>query len=106
MACQDSDIPAYIIKSDSNVFAKAFYSEFNRSLETSSFPATIKLAIRLEKDRKVSELPNQSKVFERCFCNQIAQFFNKILSKHETCFRQGHSAQHCTIVLLKIGRRV
>ena len=37
---------------------------------------------RSEKDnyRLVSILPNLSKVFGRCIYNQIAQFFDKILS--------------------------
>ena len=49
----------------------------------------------------VTILPNLSKVFETCIYNQIAQFFDKILSKHQCSFRQGHSAQHCQIVLLE-----
>ena len=46
-------------------------------------------------------LPNLPKVFERCIYNQIAQFFDKILSKHKCSFRKGHSAQHSLIVLLE-----
>ena len=34
------------------------------------------------------------------FYNQIAHFFDKILFKHQCCFRQGHNAHHCLIVLL------
>ena len=58
---------------------------------------------RLEKDnyRLVSILPNLSKVFERCIYNQISQFFDKILSKHQCVFRQGHSALHFRAVLLE-----
>ena len=58
---------------------------------------------RSEKDnyRPVSILPNLSKVFERCIYNQIAQFFDKILSKHQCGFRKGHSAQHALIVFLE-----
>ena len=70
------------------------YSEFNRPLETSVLPPTLKLANvttahkkgnRLEKDnyRPVSFLPNLLKVFGRFTYNQIAQFFDKILSKHQ-----------------------
>ena len=57
---------------------------------------------RSEKDnyRPVSILPNLSKVFERCIYNQIARFFDKILSKHQCCFRNGHSAQHFLIVMI------
>ena len=58
---------------------------------------------RSEKDnyRPVNILPYLSKVFERCFYNQMAQFFDKILSKHQCGFRNGHSAQKFLIVLLE-----
>ena len=50
---------------------------------------------RSEKDnyRPVSVLHNLSNVSERFIYNQIAQFFDKILSKHQCSFRKGHSAQ-------------
>ena len=111
-ACQDCDIPTKVIKSNSDIFTDALYSEFNRSLETSIFPPSMKLADvttvhkksnRSEKEnyRPVSILPNLSKVFERCIYNRIAQFFDKILSKHQCGFRKGHSAQDSLIVLLE-----
>ena len=111
-ACQDSDIPTKVIKSNSDIFTDALHSEFNRSLETSVFPLSIKLANvtpahkkgnRSEKDnyRPVSILLNLLKVFERCIYNQIVQFFDKILSKHQCSFRKGHSTQFSLIVLLK-----
>ena len=109
---QDSDISTKVIKSNSGIFTDALCSEFNISLETSVFPLSMKLANvtpvhkkgnRSEKDnyRPVSILPNLSKVFERCIYNQIAQFFDKILSKHQYGFRKGHSAQHSLTVLLE-----
>ena len=51
--------------------------------------------------RPVSMLPNLSKVFERYIHNQIDQFFDKVLSKHQCGFRKGHSAQPSLIVLLE-----
>ena len=111
-ACQDSDIPAKAMKSNSDIFTDALYSEFNRSLETNVFPPSMELANvtpvhkkgnRSEKNnyQPVSILPNLSKVFERCIYNQIAQFFDKILSKHQCGLRKGHNAQHSLIVLLE-----
>ena len=87
-ACQGFDIPTKVIKSNSDIFTDAFYSEFNRSLETSVFPPSMKLANvtpahkksnRSQKDnyRPVSTLPSLSKVFERCIYNQIAQIFDE-----------------------------
>ena len=104
-ACQDSDIPAKVFKSNSDIFTDALYSKFHRSLETSVFPPSMKLANvkpvhkkgnRLEKVdyRPLNILPNLSKGFERCIYNQIAQFFDKMLSKYQCGFRKGHSAQH------------
>ena len=43
-ACQDSDIPTKVIKSNSDNFTDALYSEFNRPLETSVFLPSMKLA--------------------------------------------------------------
>ena len=42
-ACQDSDIPTKIIKSNSDIFTDVLYSEFSKSLETSAFPPSMKL---------------------------------------------------------------
>ena len=68
-ACQDSDIPAKVIKSNSVIFTDALYSDFSRYLETSVSPPSMKLANvtpvhkkvnRSEKEnyRPVSILPN------------------------------------------------
>ena len=111
-ACQDSDIPTKAMKSISDIFTDTLYSKFNRSLETNVFPPSMKLANvtpihkkgnRSEKDnnRLVSILPNLAKVFERCTNNQIAQYFDKILSKRQCGFRKGHSAEHSLIVPLE-----
>ena len=80
-ACQDSDITTKVIKSNSDIFTDALYFEFNRSLEKSVFPPSMKLANvtpvykkgnRSEKDRPVRILPNLPKIFKRCIYNQIA----------------------------------
>ena len=79
-ACQDSDIPTKVIKSNLDIFIDALYSEFNRSLETSDFAPSMKLANVTpvhkkgncsEKDNywPVSIVPNLSKGFERCIYN-------------------------------------
>ena len=76
-ACQDFDIQTKVIKSNSYIFTDALYSEFDRSLETTVFPPSMKLAnvtpvhkkgnrSGKDNDRPVSILPNLSKVFERC----------------------------------------
>ena len=73
-ACQDFDIQTKVIKSNSYIFTDALYSEFDRSLETTVFPPSMKLANvtpvhkkgnRSEKGdyRPISILPNLPKVF-------------------------------------------
>ena len=119
-ACQGADIPTKVIKSNSDIFTDALYSVFDRSLETSVIPTSLKLANVTpftffhkkgncsEKDnyQLVTILPNLSNVFERCICNQIAQFLDKILSKHQRGFRTGHSVQHSLIVLLEKWKEI
>ena len=110
-ACQYSDLPTKVIKSNTDIFTDALYSEFNRSLVTSVFPPSMKLANetpvhkkgnRSEKDNyePVSTLPKLSKVFQRCIYNLTAHFSYKILCKHQCGFRKGDSAQHSLIILL------
>ena len=103
-AFQDSNIPTRVIKSNSDIFTDALYSKFNRSLETSVFPSSMKLGNATPVNRKVTigQLAYYLilKVFGRCIYNQIAHFFDKILFKHQCCFRQGHNSHHCLIVLL------
>ena len=59
------------------------------------------ISAQIQKPTKSSILPNLSKDFERCTYNQIAQFFDKVLSKHQCGFKKGHNAQHSLIVLLE-----
>ena len=53
-------------------------------MKLANVTAVHKKGNRSEKDnyRPHSILPNLPKAFERCIYNQIAQFFDKILSKH------------------------
>ena len=53
-ACQDSNIPTRVIKSNSDIFTDALYSKFNRSLETSVFPSSMKLGNATPVNRKVT----------------------------------------------------
>ena len=43
-ACQESDIPAKVIKANSDVFADILYEIFDRSLEIGTLPSSMKLA--------------------------------------------------------------
>ena len=92
-ACQDSDITTKVIKPNSGIFTDSLYSVFNRSLETSIFPPSMKLANvtpvhkkrnRPEKDnyQPVGILPNLPKVFERCI------YLDVILKATDDCIFQ------------------
>ena len=70
--CQDSDIPTRIFKPNLDIFTGALYSEFNKSLETSVFPPTMKLVNvtpvykkgnRLEKEIAIDRLAYSVKSF-------------------------------------------
>ena len=44
---------------------------------------------------------NLSKIYERCMYIQNYEYLNKVLSKWQCGFRQGHSAQHCLLVMVE-----
>ena len=55
--------------------------------------------------RPVSILPNISKIYERCLCNQMSSFFENILSKYQCGFRKGFSSQHCLLAMIEKWRK-
>ena len=115
-ACQESDIPVKIIKENLDIVSNFVYNNFNNSLFSSNFPSHLKNATitpifkkkdrdNVENYRPVSILPNLSKIYERCMYIQIYEYLNKILSKWQCSFRQGHSAQHCLLVMAEKWRQ-
>ena len=55
--------------------------------------------------RPVGILRNISKIYERCFYDQIQVFFDSILSKYQCGFPRGYNAQHCLITLVEKWRK-
>ena len=51
--------------------------------------------------KPVSILPNLSKIHERCTFWQISSFVVPFLSKFQSDFRKGYSAQHCLLAILE-----
>ena len=49
--------------------------------------------------RPVTSLDGFSKIFEKCYLNQLLDHVNKILSKYISAYRKGHSYQN---VLMKL----
>ena len=111
-ACQENDIPTKIIKENCDIFAEHLLADFNRSVNSNTFPDILKLAdvrpIFKKEDRTdkcnyrpVSILSNISKIYERCIYNQLYQYFDDILSKNQFGFRKGYSAQQCLLVMIE-----
>ena len=111
-ACQDSDIPSRIIKTNADIFTHFLHSSFDNSIYQSKFPSILKLANitpvfkkgdrnSKENYRPVSILPNISKIFEQSMFRQISSSMDSYLSKQQCRFRQGYSTQYCLLVILE-----
>ena len=103
---QRNDIPTKILKENSEVFARYFQKNINFYIENLTFLFDLKVAdatptfkkkTKTSKDnyRAISNLPNLSKIYERCLYNQMHTYFDIILSKYQCQFRKGFNAQHC-----------
>ena len=51
-------------------------------------------------------MPTVSKIYERCLYDQLNECFQPLFSKLQCGFRNGHSAQHCLLVLIEKCRKV
>ena len=101
-----------IIKENSNIFASFICKPFNNMVNSSTFPAALKLAHitpafkkgsknSKENHRPISILPNISKIYERCMYKQMSYYLGTFLSKFQCGFRQGISAQHCLLAMIE-----
>ena len=88
-ASQEDDIPARIIKENSDIFSNFIYQSFNNMINACIFPTSPKLA-------------NISKIYERCLFKPISNYFENIFSKCQCGFRQGLSAQYYLISMTEI----
>ena len=115
-ASKQTDIPAKILKHNSEYFAEYFYDNINYCIENSNFPSDLKSAdvtpaykkkSKTSKDnyRPVSILSNISKVYERCIYEQLQSYFEKILSPYQCGFQKGFNAQHCLIALIETWKK-
>ena len=55
--------------------------------------------------RPVSVLTNLSQIFENVLYNQIAPYFEKIISKYQTGFRKGFNQKTCLVAMIKKLRK-
>ena len=106
------NIPAKVLKSNSDVCSDSLQLIFNNSIENGLFPDSLKLAditplhkmdekTRKKNYRPVSVLPTVSKVFERIMDCQITDYISSYLSSLLCGFRKGHISQHALIPMLE-----
>ena len=103
------DIPTKIITMNPGIFANFICLLFNFPIDISELPQefknsdTIPAHKKKEKSdktnhRPLSILPNLSKNYEKQICNQLHDYFNKILLPSKCGFRKSYSSQHCSNV--------
>ena len=84
----------------------------NECLDKGFFPGELKCTefipvyeknVKKDKNnyRPASVLSNISKLYENCMLQQINEYFESLLSKLLCGSRQGFSAQHCLLVMVK-----
>ena len=111
-ACQQSDIPTKLLKSNSDIFSNFITCDINSCIEKGYFPNHLKNAeiapvfkkgdrCKKENYRPISILSNISKIYEKCIFNQMNRYFEVILSKFQCKFRKGHNTQHCLLLMVE-----
>ena len=111
-ASQKSDIPTKQIKDNLDIFSQVIAKYFNDTVNTSEFPAAIKLAdvipVFEKNERSIKEnyrpvriLPIFSKIFEKILYDQISAYFANILSKNQCGFRKAYSSQHYLVAMIE-----
>ena len=115
-ASVENDIPAKLLKENSDILSPHISCIYNESKNTKTFPVSLKHAdvspIHKEKEttaeknyRPVSVLPILSKVYERNMYDPIYSYVDKYLSPYLFGYRKGYSTQHCLLVMTEIWRK-
>ena len=110
--CQLKNIPTKIIKMNAHIFANFICLHFIYCIDIGEFQQVFKHAVitpvhkKKEKSdktnyRPISIVPNLSKVYEKLICNQLYDYFDKILFPSQCGFRKGYSFQHCQLAMLE-----
>ena len=83
-------------------------SKFHNELKEADIVPVHKKKSKCSKENyiPISILPNISKVYERCFYDQISNFFEDVFSKYRCGFSKGYSAQHCFLVLIENWEKI
>ena len=92
---QNSDIPLKTVKENIGIFSDFLCVSFCSSTKSRKFSKNLKLPdIKPlhKKGKKVSILPNLSKICKKCIFTQMLQCFNNIFSKYQCGFRKSTAA--------------
>ena len=91
-----------------DIFAGFVAKDFNNCVDKDDLKHADVTPIHKKKDksdktdyRHVSILPNISKIYEKLIYKQLYDYFDDILSPSQCGFRNGHSTQHCLLVMLE-----
>ena len=109
---QEKDTDTNILKQKSDFFAFHVQKDINACISTSKFLNDLKEVdvipvykkkskLSKENYKPISNLPNISKVYERCLYDQISKYFETRFSKFQCGFRKGYSAQHCLLAMIE-----
>ena len=116
-AAQNDDIKTNLLKKNVDFFVKHARDDINDSIRSSKFPNELtqadiapahKKKSKFYKDnyRRISILPNVSKIYERCLYDQIATYFEHIFSRYQCGFRKGYSAQHYLLAMIEKWKKI
>ena len=118
-SCISNDIPAKILKGNSDIVCDYLSSIYNNCKNDYVYPISLKIAdvtpiykpneknerIFKKNYRPVSLTPIVSKVFERTVYNEINQYINNFLSSYLFGFRKGHNTEQCLVAMFELWRK-
>ena len=111
-----NDIPAKVIKNNSDIISPIITKIYENAKEVCIFPTLLKTGnitpvhkkgetTKKENYRPISILPTVSKIYERNMCNEIQNYIDKYLSPYLCGFRKGFGTQHCLAVMVELWKR-
>ena len=101
-ATQITDIPVEVLKENADIFS-AYICDFIKETIKWRYHSCFKKCFKESKEnyRLVSILPIISKNFEKIISKQITNFMDLLLSKYQSRFRRGFTAQNCLLAMLE-----
>ena len=107
-----NNIPAKLIKENSDICTPHICNIFNNSIVSNNLPENLKRAdiipghkkddkTKKETYRPISILPSVSKIFERILYNQINEQMTEYFFPYICGFRAGYSTQYCLLLMIE-----